>query len=872
MRSSSPSIPSVTTNGDNYQTGTYAHMQGAHHHAMHDDSASQKVAQPARSIRFFDAIITISITALFFGIPLFFTSLTMQGIVFDKQMYFYFWLLVALVAWATKSAMSGELIIRRTPLDYPIIATLGAVIISTYLSDDHWHSFWGMFGDPSCGLVGLIAVILVFYLIITHFTRRRFMWFFGAVILSGSIVILWTFLGLLGIGFLPKFIATYAPLSLMGSLKSLGLFFSAMVPLLMTALFGLWSDDVHAKKIVRLILSVVLGAVMLLAILNIFSLLSYTPLIALATGAAFFLIFVLARLVRPHSGLSFIPMVFLTVVAGFLMVQSPQSTIHSPFVNKNITLAPEVTLNSAFSWNIAKTSLKEHFFFGYGPGRYGQAFSSTRPESFNTHPFYTLRFVQGEGLFFDGLSTIGVIGTILAVLVVLTFISVSIYLMMRQQGRNKVYSLGLVSAVLIIVVAAVLYRVDGAILLVGVILAALTLAMLYYESDMSFNAIVLSLKASPKFALSLAFISVVLIAGVGMSFFFVGKVFVADLFAGRAVRAQEVTVDTIGNLTRAVRLNRHEGRYRTRMGQEYMVLANREALKPEGKRDLQALRTYLQSAQAAALDGRALLPADVTAAEVYAQILENASYYDTNLLDAVDDAYKVVLDNEPSNAIYVAKRGGIALRKALLIDPKQEDKRKDLLAKARDFFTKAIEKKPNLASAYYQRALIKQGLDDLDGAVEDMEKAFVISGNANITYAYSLGVLYKARNNDGDAARAELLFRSILGVNDKEVNAHLELATLYEKENEAAAAIEEYKKILDLLPEKGDGTTKARENITKKIKQLRQSSVSVTPSESEIAPATQEQASVATDSASENTSQTQQKQATSQQDSASVTP
>ncbi len=844
MHSSSPNM-STTAGSSSRYTNESVHAQDLPRQFAPKRSSEKVAEKTPRNTRFFDAIITISITALFFGVPLFFTSLTMQGIVFDKQMYFYFWLLVALVAWATKSAMSGELTIRRTPLDYPILATLGAVIISTYLSDDRWHSFWGMFGDPSRGLVGLVAAILAFYIIITHFTRRRFTWFFGALILSGSIVILWTFLGLLGVGFLPKAFAAYAPLSIIGSLKGLGLFLSAMVPLLISALFGLWDDGVRIKKFVRVTLSGALGIVTMLALVNIFSLLSYTPLIALAIGAAFFLIFILARLVRPHGGLSFIPMVFLVVVAGFLMIQSPQNTIRSPFINKNITLSPEVTLNKSFSWDIAKASLKEHFFFGYGPGQYGQAFSLARPESFNTHPLYTLRFMQGEGLFFDGLSTIGIIGTILATLTVLTFVSVSIYLMMRQQERNKLYSLGLVSATLTITIAVALYRVDGAIMLVGVLLAALTFAMLYYESDMMFNTIALSLKASPKFALSLAFISIVLIAGVGMSFFFVGKIFVADLFAGRAVRAQEVTVDTISNLTRAARLNRHEGRYRTRMGQEFMVLANREALKPKDKRDLQALRTYLQSAQAAALDGRTLLPADVVAAEVYAQILENASYYDTNLLDAVDEAYKAVLDREPSNAIYIAKRGDITLRKALLIDPKKEDERKDMLAKARDFFTKAIEKKPNLASAYYQRALIKQGLDDLDGAIDDMEKAFVASGNANITYAYNLGVLYKARDGENDAARAELLFRSILGVNDKEINAHLELATLYKQKNKVAAAIKEYKTVLDLLPKDGDGVAKARENIQNIINRLQQSGVSV--AQKENVPVTQGQASSAAD-------------------------
>ena len=822
---------------EGHTPGRAAYQPHAHHvpHSATQNATGshehRDAQQKRRHTRFFDAVITVSITALFLGVPLFFTSLTMQGIVFDKQMYFYFWLLVATVAWATKSAMTGELTLRRTPLDYPIIGLIGVMLVSTFFSDDRWHSLWGAFGDPSRGLISVLAAVVAFYLIVTHFSWSRFRWFFGALLLSGSIVVVWTFLGLLGVGFLPASLAASAPLSLIGSLKGLTLFMSAIIPLLVAGIFGLWKEDARVHVAVRYGVSIVLGVVVVLALINIFSLLGYAPLIPLAVGVAFFLVFILAQIVRPHGTLSFIPMVVLVVVAGFLMTQSPGNTIHSPFIREGLVLPPEITVDKAFSWDIAKASLKEHFFFGYGPALYGHAFSLARPESFNNNPLYTLRFLQGEGALFDGVSTVGVLGVIMMMLVFVTFFGVAIYLMTRNQEYNKVYSLGFVSAVIILGIATAMYRVEGSIVLVGVLVAALAWAVLYHESKMPFQTLALSLKASPKFALTLAFISIVLIAGVGMSFFFVGKMFAADVFAGTAVHAREVSEDTINNLTRATRLNGREGNYFTRIGQEFMVLANREALKSEGERDIQKLSAYLQAARAAALQGRTLSPADAAAAEVYAQILENTSYYDPAFLDAADEAYAAAQKLEPSNALYVAKRAEIALRKALLIDKKKEDERKEALAHAKDLFSEAIDKKANLASAYYQRALIKQELGDLDGAIEDMEKAFIASGNANITYAYSLGVLYKTRDKENDAARAELLFRSILGVNDKEVNTHLELATLYERKDKKAAAIAEYKKVLELLPKDGENVAAARENIKKIIARLEQSGVSVEPTQ-----------------------------------------
>lgn len=815
------------------RTGKFVQRsEGAHNMASHAQLAPQATAthkNTERQSRFFDGIITFSLVALFFGVPLFFTSLTMQGIAFDKQMYFYFWILVATVTWATKSALTGELTMRRTALDLPIVGLIVVTLISVYLSDVRWQSLWGMFGDPSRSFIAMIAGVVAFYLIVTHFTWERFRWFFGALLASGVVVTVWTFLGMLGIGFLPESIAVRSPLSLIGSPRGLSLFLSAMLPLFMAGIFGLWSETAQIKKVTRNVLTGVLGAAILLAVLNIFSLLPYTPVIALVVGAALFLIFVLAQIVRPYGALSFIPMIVLVAVAGFLMFGSPQGGVTSPFINQNMVLPPEVVMDSSLSWEVAKSSLGDAFFFGYGPSMYGQAFALHRPESFNEHPLFSLRFVQGEGVIFDSLSTIGVIGTVMLALVFLTFFGVSMYLITRNQENNKIYSLGFLSAIVMLAIAAMMYRIEGGIILFGVLVAALGWAVLYHESKMSFSTLNLSLKASPKFALTLAFVSIVLIAGVGMSFFFVGKVFVADVLAGKAVQSERVEVGTIQSLERAYNLNSREGRYLTRIGQEQMVLANREALKAEDERNLGDLRTYLANAQIAALSGREQMPVDVLAAETYAQIVENASYYDTALLDATDEAYVRTQELEPVNPLYAMKRGEIALRKAVLIDPEQNaDARNDALVVARDYFTQAIEKKRNLAAAHYQRALIKQALEDLDGAIEDMQNAFAASGNANITYAYNLGVLYKQRDGEDDAARAELLFRSILGVNDKEINTHLELATLYEQKNEKAAAIDEYQIALDLLAEEeSDAASTARQNIQDIINRLRSSGESV---------------------------------------------
>jgi hypothetical protein len=135
-------------------------------------------------------------------LPIFFTGLTFQGIAFEKQMYFYVWLLIGIVAWASKGVVTGEMHIRRTALDIFILAFLVVYGVSALLSVDRWHSFWGFFGDPSRGMISLIALALAYYFIMSHFTMKRFFLMFGGFLASGFLVVVWSILGVSGVSFL----------------------------------------------------------------------------------------------------------------------------------------------------------------------------------------------------------------------------------------------------------------------------------------------------------------------------------------------------------------------------------------------------------------------------------------------------------------------------------------------------------------------------------------------------------------------------------------------------------------------------------------------------------------------------------------------
>jgi hypothetical protein len=213
--------------------------------------------QVSASVRVFDMLISISLFALFFGVPLFFTGFTFQGIVFEKQMYFYFWLLVGIVSWASKGVITGEMHIRRTPIDIFILLFLATYALSTFLSVDRWHSFWGFFGDPSRGLISVLALTLAYYLLMSHFTMQRFYIMFSGFLASGFLVVLWSFLALTKIKFLPASLEQYAPLSLIGTVSTLGIFLTLLVPLFITALYLVWNQKFMRPAIKYVVLSLI---------------------------------------------------------------------------------------------------------------------------------------------------------------------------------------------------------------------------------------------------------------------------------------------------------------------------------------------------------------------------------------------------------------------------------------------------------------------------------------------------------------------------------------------------------------------------------------------------------------------------------------
>ena len=757
------------------------------------------------AVRIADMVVQISFVMICFGFPIFFTGLTFQGIAFDKQIFFYFWILLALVSWAVKGVISGEMKIRKTPLDIPLLAFWFVYLLATIFSIDKWHSFWGIFGDPSRGFVNITALVILYYLIVSTFDLKKFIWMLSGIIASGAVIALWTTLAIFNIKFLPNSINQFAPVSLVGSFTGLGMFFSALLPLIITAIFKI-KDSEKASKRTKSILLPALMIEVLLVLFLIFALFGFVPWVGLLIGIGFFLIYILSQIIRPAGGVVWVPMATFVIILMLLMIGGAKIAK----INMPVEVSPSYKLSTV----VAKSSIKDHFLLGSGPGMYSYAFSLYRPQDFNQNPLFGLRFSQGAGIILEGISTIGVIGTIVLILLILTFISVALYLLSTDKEKNKIYSLGTLTAALIMIINGVSLSTGGPMLIFGVLLGMMSMGILLYESNLE-NYLTLSLKASPKFALAFAFLFMVISAGVVFLFVSVGKIFIADAYAGSAVRETSVNDASLSKLTNAINLYNREGRYYTQLGQEYMVLANNESAKGQQDQDVNAIKTDLNNAIYAGKQASDMQPKDVSAVEALAQIYENSALYVSDSISFAEQTYIQAQSLEPNNPNYFVKLGQL---KAAEAGTKQDPgAKKQLIQEANDLFQKSIDLKQDFDAGYYNLALAKEALGDLDGAIDAAGKAFSIdrnNGGQNLTYAFTLARLYQERGNGDDYKYAEALYKSILSVNSKEVNTQISLGLLYEKEKQKDQAIAQYQAVLDNLPASaGDSKTQVQKMI-----------------------------------------------------------
>lgn len=744
---------------------------------------------------------------LVFGVTLFFTGLTVQGAVFDRYMFFVILSLCVFVFWVVGGVSSGKLELRRTPIDIPLLVFLGAYAVAMIFSKDMWHSFTGSFTDPSRGFIVVTAAILLYFVVVSTQTTRALVRLTGLFVGGLGVFAVWSAIAVSGI-----FQGKSGILAFLGAVPiddffSLNILLTVTLPLVVAFVLQIASDATVKARAFKIGVGLFVIAAYVYVIGSLF--LSVT-LLALFVGMGIFISYISGDIVRVAKQWMWLPLaLFLVVPILFFLGQG--------IVAKNGLQLPQSALPGVgISWEVLTNTLKQRFLSGTGPATYGYAFSHFFPASLNATSEFSKRLSYPPNFFFETVVTAGVLGGI-AFLVLLGFaLSVAIYLLTQRRGASSVLSLGFWISFLTLVIIGFFYGISGSVVIPALLLSILGMALLLSESGVQARFVTFSLRAAPQYALASTLLLLVACIGALALFATLGKMYAADIYAGRAGQEQVGnTKGAIENTDKAIRLNGQEGQYYILRGQMFLALAN-EALSKVSQGDksdknsesMQQAQLLAGEAARSILQGRNLLPGNIFAQEVLAQTLESLGY----IQDAYD-AYDGAASIEPKNPMYPANKARIRIIQAESKEGKEKD---DMYAEADRFIGEALALKANYGEAWYQKALLLEGKKDLDGSVDAAKKALEAARDTRT--GFLLARLYQERNKDGDVKNAESILNAILGVNDKEINVQLSLAGLYERTGRTKEAIERYTKVRDLLPKESD---KAKEQLSTIIEDLK---------------------------------------------------
>ncbi len=753
--------------------------------------------------------ISIVFFLLFFSLPLFFTGVSYQGLIFDKFYLFYLLILVGMVAWATRGVLQGNMQIRRTPIDIPLLLFWAWYGIAAIFSADRWHSFMGSFGDPSRGFVALTFFILAFYFIISHATTERVRNAIKGSILAGLIITLWSVYVLMGAPLLPQSLRAVLPVSLLGSLSSLALYLGLLLPIFITGIFLNAEEDASRKQ---KIFQWGMLVTVLLILFCLFTLYAFAPWMVILAMATFFVIYIIAQLVRPSGKVSWLPMSIFVVILGFLMIGQVNLA--------RIQLPVEVSPTTKLSWGITKDALGEQWLTGAGPANYDVVFAEYKPDNFNENQLYTMRFEQANNIFLEMFAMAGILGVVLFAFVWVLFLGSGLYLLTyNSRETNKIISLGLWSVVVLFFLAGIFVPLSGALLLVFIPFTALAYIVLQKEAFVKDQYLSFSLQATPKYALALAFTFMVVSAGVIYILIFFGKVYASDVIAakGNKTLASGDIEGALQKYTRALQLYSQESNYYLRLAQAYNALVAVEAQKGE-EADRNRMVAALQQALAAGEVAARLSGNDVATVESLALLYESNIRYATDAAGRTNELYERAATLDPINPLYSLKMGEI---QRFLGDAKEDKAEKEPhYRSALVFFDKALEKKQNLAAGYYQKSITHSRLGEFDTAITEASKAVQYEPN-NASYLFALGALRELRNQGDDRKIAVDIYRNILTANANVIDVRLSLALLLEKQGDREGAIKEYQTALDIVKKSEGNTTNLQDQIQKFLDTVR---------------------------------------------------
>ncbi len=687
---------------------------------------TKNLNQAPPSVKALDFIIISAIFLIFLLCPLFFTGLVGQGMGFEKLMLFYFLVLLGVVCWATKGIVVGELKLKRTPLDWPIMGMLVIFAFSTILSVNHKDSLIGSYGNSAKSLVAVLLFTLFYYLVVNNINVKKIKLLFWSLISSSVLIIVYSFFQLADIFVLPLVFTKTASFNPIGSLSSLSMFAVMALPLL--AMGAAQIKGIHSGLKNRIIpffikILLIIAIAGCLAVMTMLKGFTFWPVAII--GIVIVLMFLLSKIINISRGNLAIPLVVFASLIILLVLGN--------FNFINLNLPAEVSLSRSASWDIAKASLIKDPFFGSGPSTFYYSFSKYKELDFNNSPLWNVRFDNSSGVLFELMANTGALGVLSVIVVALIALSICFIALIKTKNEEvQSILLALFASFIVALMFALLFSVNNSFILILVLAACLSVSSAIVIYPEKFKTVNLSLRTSPKYALALSAIFLTVSAGVVILFTMGIKMYLADVYAKESVQTNDVN-QKIEILERAIALAPYQDVYYINLANHYINLANQQAAQQAG------YENYLSLAIERAKKAVEISPNKAGVNEAMALIYENSAFYARGSLEWSESYYNKVIELDPNNPTAYVRLALINMARAN--QETDETEKKYFVGEAIKKYEIATQKKQDLAAGYYGKAIAYESLANNNQAIEELKKA-VISNRNNIDYRFELGRLY----------------------------------------------------------------------------------------------------------------------------------
>ncbi|TSC68498.1 MAG: hypothetical protein G01um101466_428 [Parcubacteria group bacterium Gr01-1014_66] len=525
---------------------------------------------------------------------------------------------------------------------------------------------------------------------------------------------------------------------------------------------------------------------------------------------------------------------FLAILSFFLfsgsdlVAKENLPTEVSPNLRATLTVARQVFATSA-----------KNALFGVGPGTFGAAWDLFKSDEINRTVFWQVQFQQGSSWVSASFVTLGILGGLLLVLILIGSALVSLHTLLVH-AYDSVLGRGVFAGLIVVIIASFLYPANFSLILAFFLLLGLLHALLArnpvpgetqtYQSGLPIIPVFLAhikiwlkkqmqggirlstFQFQTPWSMFLSSLGVVCAVFLGISSFVLAWGHLRSALAysqGAAAQAKGDMGQSILYYEDAIRLQpaQKEGYYAL-LGSSVERMRSLIARAAQGENVQQEFNDGFRRAVNYADQARIYLGYDAqiwrAQGALYALIIP---FFDRAEEQAYA-SYDAAIARDPKNPILYTEKGRaqLAFADRLLFSAQsvapdeQEDLRrraKEVLESARQTFTQSISLKSDFSLTHFLLAQIALRLGNVDDAIKNTERAYVGSPN-DVGIAFQFGLLLYQNN---DFNRAKEVFETLLRVNPQYANARYFLGLIYDRKGEKQDAIAQFAEIEKYNPD-----------------------------------------------------------------------